>query len=161
MLRLDEPGRAGLVANLVVVVGGVLAVNGLIFGLGWGDRGGAERVSALTPPGWVVGVVWTGLFALLAVARWRLAGPASQGGRGWVTGLIVFCLAYPFYALAPNSMRNAFLGSLGTIALAGLVTWRVWPISRSAAACVLPVVPWVVFATGTILADWGWFGSRG
>ena len=145
---------------MALVVGGVLAVNGLIFGLGWGDDRRDGPASVLNPPGWVVGAVWTALFALLAVARWRLGGPSAAAARGWVTGLVLFCLAYPFYTLAPNSMTDGFGGNLATFGLAGYVAWRAWPESRVAAACVLPVIPWVVFATVTIMADWGWFGPR-
>ena len=152
--------RASLAWNLGIIVGSVLAMNGLIFGLGWADRPGVVPGSPIDPPGWLVGLVWTALFASMAVARWRLRD-APAADRGWVTALIVSCLAYPLYALAPGSMRNGFLGNLATIALAAYVVRRLWPASRPAAACVLPVIPWVCFATLTILADWGVFGPPG
>ena len=92
------------------------------------------------------------------MARWQLAGPDSAAERGWITALILSCLAFPLYALAPQSMLAAFLGCLETIALAGFVAWRVRSRSRLAALCVAPVVAWVAFAAVTILAGWGWLG---
>jgi tryptophan-rich sensory protein len=65
---LNDPGRRGLVANLVVWLGLVLGLNGVVSGLGWNTRSTApDRWFA--PPGWVTGPVWVGLFTLLATAR--------------------------------------------------------------------------------------------
>lgn len=150
-----EGGWRSLAVHLVAVVGLALATNGLIFGLGWAVPSGDAPTSRLAPPGWVVGAAWTVLFALLAFARWRLDRPATATARGWVTALIASCLAYPFYALAPGSRAAAWAGNLATIALAAYVDRRVWPADRPAAACVAPIVPWVAFATATILAGWG------
>ena len=48
----SEPGWSSLVGHLAVIVGGVLLMNGLIFGMGWADGGAPDRpVSALNPPG--------------------------------------------------------------------------------------------------------------
>ena len=153
--------RVALVTNLAAIVGATLAINGLIFGLGWDGGPDPASTSRLTPPGWVVGSVWMVLMAALAIARWRLGGPDAAAERGWVTLLIVSCLAYPFYAIATRSLAAAFAGNLATIALAGFVAGRVWPASRAAAACVAPIVPWVLFATATSMVDWGWLGRRG
>lgn len=145
LAALNDPGRRGLVANLLVWVGAVLALNGLVFGLGWNTRTSAP-LPAFAPPGWVIGCVWVGLFTLLAVARWRLAD--RPGPQGWVTALLLACLAFPVYAQAPGSAWAAFAGSVGTLLLAGFVTARAGP----AWWLVLPTALWCGFAsvlTGT------------
>ena len=142
---LNAPGRRGLVANLAVWLGAVLVLNGLIFGLGWNTRSAAPD-PWFAPPGWVVGLVWVGLFALLAAARWRLH--ARPGRRAWVTGLMLACLAFPLYAQAPGSVWAGFVGSVATCVLAAVVAARAGP----AAGLVLPTALWCGFAsvlTGT------------
>lgn len=145
LAALNAPGRRGLVANLVVWLGAVLLLNGLVFALGWSTRASAPA-PWFAPPGWVIGTVWVGLFALLAVARWRLHDrPAA---RGWVTGLMLACLAFPLYAQAPGSVWAGFAGSVATCVLAGFVARRAGP----AGGLVLPTVLWCGFAsvlTGT------------
>ena len=145
LAALNAPGRRGLVANLLVWLGLVVALNGLIFALGWSTRGTALD-PWFAPPGWVIGCVWVGLFALLAAARWTLH--ARPAGRGWVTALLLACLAFPFYAQAPGSVWAGFAGSVGTGLLAAFVTAKAGP----AWAFVLPTALWCGFAsvlTGT------------
>lgn len=142
---LNAPGRRGLVANLAVWLGLVLALNGLVFGLGWTTRASVPT-PWFAPPGWVIGCVWVGLFALLAVARWRLT--ERPGRRGWVTVLLLACLLFPLYAQAPGSVWAAFGGSVGTGLLAATVARRAGP----AGWLVLPTAGWCGYAaviTGT------------
>ncbi len=145
LAALNAPGRRGLAANLAVWLGLVVVLNGVIFALGWNTRSNSP-VPWFAPPGWVIGLVWVGLFTLLATARWRLH--ARPGSRAWVTGLLLACLAFPFYAQAPGSVWAGFAGSVGTGLLAAVVATRAGP----AAGLVLPTALWCAFAsvlTGT------------
>jgi tryptophan-rich sensory protein len=136
--------RRSLICHLLVVVGTVLLVNGLIFGMGW-NSSRAEAPLETLPPGWVIGSVWVVLFTLFAVALWQLrTHPAAYN---WLIALILFCLAYPFYSLAFDNRYAGLLGNLGCIALGGLVTGRALSASRPAALCIFPVIPWVIYAT--------------
>lgn len=141
---LNAPGRRGLVANLVAWVGAAVALNGLVFGLGWTTRAAGPR-PWFAPPGWAIGAVWVGLFALLATARWTLH--ARPDRRGWVTGLLLLCLAFPVYAQAPGSRWAAFAGSAGTGLVALVVVGRAAGASPRAAGLVAPTAVWCGFAT--------------
>jgi translocator protein len=155
LASLNQPTRPALARNIAAAILTTLLVNGLIFGLGWNT---AEERTLLTfePPGWVIGSVWIVLLTLLAIARWRLNASgnlnnqnnrAAQKARAWVTGLLVFCLLYPFYSLAVDSLVGGLLGNLGTIGLALIAIASAWRNNRTAAFLVSPVVAWVSFAT--------------
>lgn len=96
------PGRAALRLNLALFVGAALALNALIFGLGWGSSVSSPPEPVLLP-GWLVGAVGSGLlFPLLATVRWLL-GATSALRRVWVTALFVLCASWPLYGLALGS----------------------------------------------------------
>ena len=151
------PRRSGrsLATYVLSVVGITVAINGLIFALGWaGPSVDAARPNALLPPGWVIGGVWVVLLALLAVAAWLLAShPAPEARRlsPWVLALIGFCLAYPFYTTGLRSDIMSLAGNLATIAASALLSGRAWALSGLSAALIFLLVPWVSFATFAIM----------
>lgn len=103
-----------------------------------------------------MGAVWLGLFAAMAAARWHLAtraGAAAASARLGVDALIAFCLVWPLYALAGDSLWAGLIGNAGAIALALYAMVRSAPASRTAAALLLPVPLWVGFASLIIAAQ--------
>ena len=146
MLRLTS-----LAGNLALFVGGCLVVNALIFGFGYGTSTFASRSS--DPPGWLVGAVWTLLFALFGVAHWLLRGEEPQFVRGriGVELLAVVCLLYPLYTMGLSNRDAGLIGNLITALLTAGLAWWLWPLNRQAALLVLPVVPWLAFASWTII----------
>ncbi|HSP20557.1 MAG TPA: TspO/MBR family protein [Myxococcaceae bacterium] len=74
---------------------GLLAFSGLTAGVaaasGKSSRPGLWylllRKPKLTPPGPVFPVVWTALYALIAVSGWRVWRRRERAGRGWALGL--------------------------------------------------------------------------
>ncbi len=138
--------------NVAWPVAAALVMNGLIFSLGWND--GTQLTDPGDPPGWLVGAVWVVLFALLGLALWtlqRVGSEPARRGRSRVLILILFCLAYPLYAIATDSWALGLIGNFLTIALALYVIVRVWPASPPAAWLVFPIIPWVSYATFAIL----------
>ncbi|MGV3515769.1 tryptophan-rich sensory protein [Luteitalea sp.] len=118
------------------------------------DEGG------LSCPGWVIPVVWFGLFLLLAVARWRLlalAVPAAQTAAALIVGLAVFCATYAYYTLGLAKLTGVdplvlgMVGNLVTIATATAVAWRCAALLPLAALLVLPVAVWTAFATVIVI----------
>jgi len=146
------------VANIASTLALVLLVNAPIFIFGWDGTAATPFLSPLSPPSWVVGVVWTFLFAGFGYSRYRLlrvawdspAEPVKRRAvraRRWLEGYIVFCALYPFYTLLPASEMAGFFGNLATIAFAVVAVSQMWPVDRRAAYGVLASMAWVVFAT--------------
>jgi tryptophan-rich sensory protein len=155
---LNQPTRRSLTLNMVIALGSALVMNGLIFSLGWSS---ADNITppSFAPPAFVIGLVWTILFPLMASARWRLnfySESTANQAQIWVTFLIVSCLVYPLYSLALSSVLGGFLGNIWTIALASFTVSRVWSTSKPAAYSILPVIIWVSFATSITMSELGW-----
>ncbi|MGE5275782.1 MAG: TspO/MBR family protein [Acidobacteriota bacterium] len=100
-----------------------------------------------TPPGSVIGAVWTVLFALIAVAS------ALAAGRGrpiaYVLALLVNLVlnagwSYLFFARRAPEAALALLVVLELTCL--LLVWLAWPASRLAAGLLVPYAAWVAFA---------------
>lgn len=159
LASLNKPGSLSLVLNLLLAVGAALAMNVLIFELGWDKSTDYAPKPSFEPPSYVVGLVWIFLFALMATARWLLnsrSETGTSGARTLVTLLIIFCLLWPFYSLAIGSLNGGLLGNLGTIALATFTITRMWPISKTSAFLIVPVVLWVTFAATIVTSELGW-----
>ena len=129
-------------------------MNGLIFAMGWQDQSTSGR--GLLPPGWVIGLVWVGLFGGLGVAYWRLDRQGLNGaqGRRRIIWLAVWCLAYPLYTAGLSSRSLGLLGNVATVVLAALLAASLWRRERTSATLVALIAVWVVYATlGLALAS--------
>jgi tryptophan-rich sensory protein len=135
---------AGLAANLAVFVLVTVALNGVIFGLGWDRPSGPE---AGIPPGWVVGSLWVLLFAGMGTARWLLVR-AGRGGAEWVSLLAFLCLLYPIYTAGLSDDRVGLVGNVVTAGVAVGVAMVAWRRSRAAGGLVVAVCAWLVYAAG-------------
>ena len=113
---------------------------------------------AIAPPNWVFGPVWSLLYALMAIAAWRVWLAAPSSIRSWALGLFVAQLAlnlawsWIFYrrhalgaALAEVAVLWFAIG--GTILAFSLVA----PV---AAWLMAPYLAWVTFATVLNAAFW-------
>lgn len=162
--RLNRTDRPALWLTISLFVGIVLIANGLIFSLGWNtNTDPVRRSTTYTGSGALVGTVWITLFLGMAVARWRLNGPAlrderAENARWWLGVLVVSCLLYSAYSLATNSMYGGLVGNVVTILLAGWIAKRIWPHDQLSALLVGLVVGWVLFATYIIFGELGWLG---
>jgi tryptophan-rich sensory protein len=137
-----------LAANLAVFVGAVLVVNAIVFGLRFPGAAGDPS----GPPGWVVGLVWTALFTLFGTAHWMLQAPANgAGARFWLAAFAILCLSYPFYTLGLGNRSIGLAGNVVTGFAAILLVRRLRAASETAALLVAPVLPWLVFASWSIL----------
>jgi benzodiazapine receptor len=100
-----------------------------------------------TPPGSVIGAVWTVLFALVAVASalvWQAGRPAGYTAALIANLTLNVLWSYLFFArrnpaAAFNDLLVLELTCLALIVLAA-------PISRAAALLLLPYPAWVAFA---------------
>lgn len=148
-----DHGRRGLLANAGAFTATCLATNGLIFGLGW-NAGSSAGTAPLIPPGPVVGVVWTMLFAGMGAARWAYLRDAGE--RGWQvyvpTALAAMCLAFPFYTAGLSDERVGYVGTVVTFGATIAATAVLWGRSRLAGALILPTAIWTgwVSLVGTV-----------
>lgn len=105
----------------------------------------------LTPPSWVFGPVWTGLFAALGVAAYLVYRERDHDLRTAALGLFGVQLALNvswslvFFGLqAPAAALAVILALLAAIVATVAAFDR---IDRRAAALMLPYLAWVAFAT--------------
>ncbi len=133
----------------LLAVAAVLAGNLLIAALGIGGQGGDSRASEVLPPGWVVGLVWTLLFASLGasyVALKRADGDTMRERLG-IVGLGLICMAYPVYTAGFEDARASLIGAVATlVVVVALIAW-VARTSGPAALWLAPFVPWLTFAS--------------
>ncbi|MGY2048037.1 TspO/MBR family protein [Methylobacterium sp. JK268] len=118
---------------------------------------------SFTPPNWLFPVAWSVLYAMIAVAGWRLLGtaPASAGLRrtralalaAFLLQLVLNGLWTPVFFAA-----HALFGGLVVIAaLLVMILWTIrlaWPLDRAAALLLVPYAGWVAFATAVNAAVW-------
>jgi translocator protein len=107
------------------------------------------------PPSWLFGPVWTVLYAMIAVSGWLVWRRV-----GWTTALTVYAIQ-----LVLNAAWTPIFFGFGQYGLAlvdivvlwfliGATVWLFHPVSRVAAALLLPYWAWVTFATA--LNAWIW-----
>jgi tryptophan-rich sensory protein len=145
----ESKGRAvvsSLAANVAVFVLVTVALNGVIFGLGW-DRSGAAAAMPGIPPGWVVGSLWVLLFAGIGVARWALLKADAPRWVAELPSLLGFlCLLYPLYTAGLSDDRIGLIGNVVTAAVAVPIAVLAWRRSRIAGGCITAVVAWLLYA---------------
>ena len=130
-----------------------LAVNALVFALGWnessdtGDPGWA-------PPGWVVGGIWVVLFGLMGAAT-QVA--RSNSIRSALIVLIVACAIYPLYTGGLQSEAVGLVGNVATLMLAAvLLTMSVQRGERVVGLMLVPLVARLIFAAFLTSGSSGW-----
>ncbi len=113
----------------------------------------------LNPPGWVFGPVWTALYAMMAVAAWRVwrrrraTAPVRLAlGLFLVQLLLNAAWSWLFFGLhRPDFSFFDLLLLWVAIAATGLLFWR---IDAVAGALLVPYLGWVTFAGYLNLALW-------
>ena len=69
---INKENSTSLLRNLFLAVGSIILINAIVFSLDW-DKAGTSQIEAeFAPPGYVVGIVWVGLFVLMGVSRWMV-----------------------------------------------------------------------------------------
>lgn len=91
---MDSDKKEALIHMATPVVTAA-AMNGLIFAKGW-SKIARERLreNKFLPPGPVIGMIWTGQFALMGYVHYLLRR-ASNPASWLIVGLFGWCLAYP------------------------------------------------------------------
>ena len=142
-MNTETARRAGRLLFLLLLIQGVGYIGG---GYMTPDAMAWYHVldkSFLTPPGWVFGVVWPVLYALMAVAAWLVWGKVSP--RGFTLQLVANGLwPFVFFCLrTPGAALGVLIVMLG---LLGATMRGFYMQSRTAAGLLAPTFAWGLFA---------------
>ena len=105
---------------------------------------------SFNPPNWIFGPVWTTLYALMAVAVWRVLGSRDRRKH---TALTLFFLqlafnvawSWMFFAGQAPLLGLVNIVPQWLLVLATMLTF--WRIDRLAGLCLAPLAGWVAFAS--------------
>lgn len=106
---------------------------------------------AWTPPNWVFGPVWTALYALMAVAAWRVArrrdvAPVGPALFMFLVQLGLNC-AWSFLFFGAHLLGVSFAELLLMLAAILLTMARFARIDRVAMYLLVPYLAWVCYAS--------------
>lgn len=111
-----------------------------------------------TPPNAVFGPVWTLLYALMALAFWRILIQPKQQARSLAIGLFLAQLAlnviWSFAFFAAHSPLLGLIDIVPQEALVVATTILFWRLDRLAGLCLAPLALWVGYATALNFAIW-------
>ena len=121
-----------------------------------GVKGSACPKTAITPPGWVFGVVWPVLYLLVGVVMARMEHQKRYGVLGRIF-VLVLLLNFWYVVFAPKCRPVAAL--VGIVAVLVAAVWAAADVFRAdskTGRLMLPLCAWLTFATaisGKVLQD--------
>ncbi|HQR08963.1 MAG TPA: tryptophan-rich sensory protein [Gemmatales bacterium] len=145
------PGRSrqfiGLALWLAICYG-IAALGGYLTSQGLGPYYQTLAKPDWTPPGYVIGIIWQVLYGLMAVSAllvWRRTGWRHPAIALFLVQLLLN-LGWSYVFFVMKCPENAFyeLCVLWVSILATAILF--WPVSRIAAALLIPYLAWVAFA---------------
>ena len=114
--------------------------------------------SSLTPPGWVFGVVWTILYALLGMSAARLwarrKDSAYRPAIRLFSAQMVLNWGWSFVFFTLHQITLAVIWIAAILVLVILCLRSLCPRDRTTAILMLPYVLWLVFATYLSATIW-------
>jgi translocator protein len=141
--------RYALVTVPAIVLLGSLSgwVSNSGYGNAWFD---ALEKPVFMPPGWVFGLVWPVLYALLGIAVAIIFAEPRSEARTKALALFLAQLALNFawspIFFAAHSPRIALMTIFVMTAIAAMASGQFWRIRRVAGALMLPYLAWLCFA---------------
>lgn len=119
-------------------------------GAGASDWYGRLRKPAATPPDWVFGPVWIGLYLCMAIGAWLVWQSAGwQGGAQALTLWGVQLLVNVVWSWLFFGLHRPALALIDAVLLAWMIVLTMvafQPISSTAAWLLMPYLLWVAFA---------------
>ncbi len=143
----NNPDGFGALLSATAPLAATMIENGLIFTFG-AMKDSAYDATGLAPPGWVVGAIWTVIYPMWGLARWRTwnSGPKGPASAAWITALIVWGLLYPLGSLF-WATRGSAVANVLSLLLCLVATWRAAKASRTAGWLMAPSVVWLCYAS--------------
>ena len=145
-MMLNRTDVKGEIANPLAALIAVVAVNGLVFGLGLGGSEAYPDVW-IEPPGWIVGAIWVAIFPMWGLARWHALRAGREGRRlaTFIVFMMVWSLAYPAITAGFDLYKSAAANAVSFL-IVGFAFVRAWSVSRTASWWIAPSLVWVTFA---------------
>jgi translocator protein len=113
----------------------------------------------LSPPDWIFGPVWMGLYALMGVALfrvWRLAH-YRKDARFWTAIFLIHLFLNALWSVLFFGLENPLIALADIVALWLILLWlvvRAWWIDRTTGWLLVPYLLWVSFATYLNFSIW-------
>ncbi len=104
----------------------------------------------LAPPNWIFAPVWSALFALMAIAAWRVYRKRNACSRRALIIYGVHLVLNASWSFAFFGLQNPRLGLAVILALLALIlvtAWQFYRVDRVAGILFVPYIAWVSFAT--------------
>ena len=102
------------------------------------------------PPSWIFGPVWTTLYALMAVAVWRIGVPRSAAQKRAVVLFVVQLLLNGIWSPAFFGLESPLLGLIIIVPMwiaIAMTLVAFWRLDRTAGLLMAPYLLWVSYAT--------------
>lgn len=153
-----KPTEAIALVAFIALCFAVSVAGGLITATSVGTWYQTLNKPPFNPPDWVFAPVWTTLYALMAIAAWRVWRRVRHGeGRG---ALVVFAAqlalnlvwSFLFFGLQRIDLATVqIFVLLVAVATTAVMFWRV---DRTAGVLLLPYVLWVGYASVLNVSLW-------
>lgn len=158
IFRRSRPKAGRLFLYLVLFVGAAVGLNGWIFQSGAADWSASLAEPGFAPPAPVIGLVWTGLFALLAVAAWiidRSDLPQKRfDARAGVIAWWLVCMSWTGLYFGLQNVANGFYVTVAAFAVGLPVLALAFRAAPAAGALLLPLQAWLGFALALSWRIW-------
>ena len=111
------------------------------------------------PPDWIFAPVWTALYALMALAAWRILR-LSRATRGRSAALIFFFVqlvlnsAWSWMFFGANSPLLGLVNIVPQFLAVLAAVFAFHRLDRMASLCLVPLAAWVAFASILNFAIW-------
>jgi tryptophan-rich sensory protein len=147
---IHRPGLGVLAFYVIAAMSLAALVNALIV---FGEV--AEWTESLKKPSFALtglqtGLVWEFLFACMATSFWLIRRtpplPDRRAASTAMTAMFLVVLAFPFYAILPQSVLKSFVGTVASAFISWIVLGVVSVNSKKAGALLLPLPLWLSFA---------------
>ena len=141
-----------------IVTYGAFLVSGFLFRIDLPYYNALAK-PALTPPGYVIGIVWAVLFGLISLSVALLDAKVGIANIGWWLGGILlanwfFNQAYSYIQFVRKDWLFAAFDS-GLLTITGIVfILLAWKVNRTSAWLFVPYTMWTAFATWLSYAFW-------
>lgn len=119
---------------------------------GVGEWYQALHKPAFTPPGALIGAVWTGIYILATIAALAIYQKIPRGWRWyWLTAVFIanalLNVFWSYLFFVQHQVMAAFFEMLMLEATTIILAAMIWPASRLASILLWPYVVWVAFAS--------------
>lgn len=150
LFRRPRPGLARLFVYLLVFVGTAGLINAWIF-TGTGEAWAVTLNNpSWSPPGYVIGAVWTVLFGLIAIGAFLIDRADSTSYRlAARVSLVIWwliCVSWPILYFQVQSVANGFYVTVQAVIVGFIAMPVIFQASRPAGYTLLPLQLWLLFA---------------